>query len=267
MQFLFHISGTLTSVQDLHNNLGLQSQQKMKSRLYFSAIFLVFGYGLGAMAQSVTPPPILEPLEYTCENITQIEFCSEVGYSTASFPNYRDQFSQTSASSELENFRALAQIACSNAVVHFLCLIYAPFCDPNYPNIRVPPCREMCEHVRLGCEPPAVQFGLIWPPHLECSQYPSSTDNDLVYCPDNIAALAIPSNIQTNAPPKSADTIVATTTPTITTVTDSTTIKTTFNGFVSGRFLRGTIPLFSVSASRPLHPVPTAESNHSCKEK
>ena len=157
------------------------------------------------MAQSVRPPPTPETLEYTCENITQIEFCSEVGYSTASFPNYRDQFSQTSASSELENFRALAQSVCSNAVVHFLCSVYAPFCDPSKPDIRVPPCRELCEHVRLGCEPPVVQFGLSWPPHLECSQYPSRTDNDLVFCPDNIAELTIPLNIRTNAPPNETE--------------------------------------------------------------
>ncbi len=76
----------------------------------FSAATLLLLYGLGVMAQSlrVRPPLTEDPVVYTCENVTQIEFCSEIGYSTASFPNYRDQPSQTSASSELENFRGLA---------------------------------------------------------------------------------------------------------------------------------------------------------------
>lgn len=183
----------------------------MKSRLYFSAIFLVFWYGLGAMAQSLRPPPTEDPIVYTCENITQIEFCSQIGYTTASFPNYRDQDSQTAASSELENFRALAQSVCSNAVVHFLCSVYAPFCDPVRPEFRVPPCRELCEYVREGCEPPVVQFGLRWPPHLECSRYPTN-GSTLTFCPPVLAAVKIPLNIETNAPPNVTEPTVLVTT-------------------------------------------------------
>ena len=173
----------------------------MKSGLCFSAIILL-SYGLGVMAQSLQlRPPLTEPpTVYTCENITQIEFCSQIGYSTASFPNYRDQATQTSASSELENFRALATSVCSNAVVHFLCSVYAPFCDIQRPDIRVPPCRELCEYVRVDCEPPVIQFGLSWPPHLECNQYPPNA-SAITFCPINLETVAIPPNIQTNAPP------------------------------------------------------------------
>ena len=198
----------------------------MKSRLYFSMTFLGFWYGLGVMAQSLQlrPPPTEEPMVYTCENITQIEFCSRVGYMTASFPNYRGHETQAAASSELENFRALAQSVCSNAVVHFLCSVYAPFCDPGRPKFRVPPCRELCEYVRKGCEPPVVQFGLRWPPHLECSQYPARNISLITFCPPNISMLSIPSNIQTNPPPPTT-TESTTATDKLTTMTLATTVS------------------------------------------
>ena len=202
----------------------------MKSGLCFSAIILL-SYGLGVMAQSLQlRPPLTErPTVYTCENITQIEFCSQIGYSTASFPNYRDQATQTSASSELENFRALATSVCSNAVVHFLCSVYAPFCDIQRPDIRVPPCRELCEYVRVDCEPPVIQFGLSWPPHLECNQYPSNAST-ITYCPPDFSMLSIPSNFETNPPPNTTEpTEPATTIPTttVTTIVTSTDMATT----------------------------------------
>ena len=188
---------------------------EMKSGLCFSAIILL-SYGWGVMGQSFRPPPPEDPVKYNCENIAQIEFCSQIGYSMASFPNYRDQTTQTYASGELENFRALAQSVCSNAVVHFLCSVYAPFCDPERPDIRVPPCRELCEYVRVGCEPPVIQFGLSWPPHLKCNQYPPNAST-ITYCPSDISMLSVPSNIETYSPLTTTEpTEPATTIPTTT---------------------------------------------------
>ena len=205
---------------------------------------------LYAMAdgQSLRPPLTEDPV-YTCEYITQINFCSQIGYSTASFPNYRDQATQTSASSELESFPwcALAESVCSNAVVHFLCSVYAPFCDIRRPEIRVPPCRELCKYVRVDCESPVIQLGLSWPPHLECNQYPPNAST-ITYCPLNLETFAIPPNIQTVSPPiinpNDADNIITLTTSDI----DSTTISASANG----RSLPLSRSLFSVSLSR--HP-------------
>ena len=90
-----------------------------------------------------------------------------------------------------------------NAFVHFLCSLYAPFCDPERSDIRVPPYRELCEYVRVGCEPPVIQFGLSWPPHLECNQYPPNAST-ITYCPPDFSMLSIPSNIETNPPPMMA---------------------------------------------------------------
>ena len=219
---------------------------KMKSGLFFSAIILL-SYQLGVMTQSLQlrPPLTEDPVVY-CENITKIDFCSRIGYSTALFPNYRDQATQTSANGELENFRALAQSVCSNAVVHFLCSVYAPFCDPERPDIRVPPCRELCEYVRAGCEPQVIQFGLSWPPHLECNQYPPNAST-ITFCPPNLETVAIPLNFQ-------KDNII-----TLTTTSD------TVSASASGRSLPQSISLFSVSLSRRPS-VPAAESSHSCKQ-
>ena len=224
---------------------------EMKSDLCFSAIILL-SYGWGVMGQSFRPLPPEDPatVKYNCENITQIEFCSQIGYSMASFPNYRDQATQTSASRELENFRALAQAVCSNAVVHFLCSVYAPFCDPERPDIRVPPCRELCEYVRVGCESQVIQFGLSWPPHLECNQYPPNAST-ITFCPPNLETVAIPLNFQ-------KDNIITLTT---TSDTDSTTVSAS----ASGRSLPRSMSLFSVSLSRRPS-VPAAESSHSCKQ-
>ena len=234
----------------------------MKLKLCFSVILLVLWCASGVTAQAPRPPLTEDPVVYTCENITQIEFCSQIGYSTASFPNYRDQATQIAASSELENFRVLAESVCSNAVVHFLCSVYAPFCDPVRPEFRVPPCRELCEYVREGCEPVVTQFQLTWPPRLECSLYPMRNSSLVTFCPPNISTLAIPSNIPTNPPP-TVDPNEADNTITVSTTND--TDSTTVSASASGRSLPLSIPLFSVSFSRRPPSEPTVESNHSCQ--
>lgn len=182
----------------------------MRSKPTFCGILaLVLCHVLGTAAQ--VRPPILPPqTSYTCENITEIEFCSKVGYTTASFPNYRNQFDQMTANSELQNFQGLAERVCSNAIVHFLCAVYAPFCDPKEPQFRVPPCRELCEHARAGCESLVRRFGLTWPPHLQCSLYPTQLENRVTFCPTNISLLEIPPNIKTNPPPNVTEPIATT---------------------------------------------------------
>ena len=169
----------------------------------YSAPVLVLMYVVVSLAQGGVRPPIQpESTTYTCENITEIEFCLQVGYGTASFPNYRNQFTQQDANSELLNFYPLVQVVCSNVIVHFLCAVYAPFCDPEKPQFRVPPCRELCQHVRDGCESLVNSFDLTWPPHLECSNYPSKEESLSTFCPNDIYTIEIPPNIRTNPPPE-----------------------------------------------------------------
>ena len=139
----------------------------------------------------INPSPIDPPPEFTCERITAIELCSGV-YEYASFPNLREHPDQESANRELLNFTPLIRGVCSNAIVHFLCSIYAPFCQVGLDNIRIRPCRELCEHVRSTCEQSLNEFNILWPPHLACENFEPDAAQILDYCPENITSLRIP---------------------------------------------------------------------------
>lgn len=152
---------------------------------------------------TVTQQQILLPVTmetpYTCENNTEIEFCFEIGHDTIRLPNLRGHETQSSANSELLNFAPLIQGVCSNAIAHFLCSVYAPFCIIDS-NIQILPCRELCEYVRATCEQPIREFGLNLPDFFNCSRYPSDADTLLDFCPPNLTMLQIPNNIEINSP-------------------------------------------------------------------
>ena len=136
--------------------------------------------------------PLIEEDPYECENITTISMCTQV-YKLASFPNYRDHRTQGEANKEFLNFDPLIKAVCSNA-------IYAPFCQEDRPNIRIRPCKELCLHVRQDCEDDLNEFGLDWPPHLDCDDFLPDAASDLDFCPDNITDVRIPDNVVTNSP-------------------------------------------------------------------
>ena len=146
-------------------------------------------------------PVTTESQSFACVNISQVEFCSEIGYELGSFPNWRGQFTPETANQELLNYRPLIMRVCSNAIVHMLCAVYAPFCSPDRPYIRLPPCRELCQYVRDGCEDDLNEFGFQWPPVLECDRYPDTATTKLSFCHSNLSELRIPSNIPTDPPP------------------------------------------------------------------
>ncbi len=155
------------------------------------AVLALSGCGVDAQAQK----PITDaPPVYSCEPIEEITVCSTIGYPNASFPNFRDQVDQAEVDSELQSFIPLIENQCSNALVHFLCSVYAPFCELEYVNIRVPPCRQLCEYVRSTCEDELIRYNLNWPPHLDCEQYPVFLQDQGIVCfhiPD-LSMLRIP---------------------------------------------------------------------------
>ena len=136
----------------------------------------------------ITPEPPL----FTCEPITFITVCENVGYTNASFPNFRNQMTQVEANAELNNFLPLIRRGCSGAIVHFLCAVYAPFCVVPFPDSRIRPCKNLCELVRANCEDDLEAFDLMWPPHLECDLYPNRTENPLCFGPPDPSTLRIP---------------------------------------------------------------------------
>ena len=108
--------------------------------------------GVHVVMSQLRIPVIPEEPVFTCQPITDITVCESVGYLNASFPNLRNQMTQTEANAELNNFQPLIRLNCSGAIVHFLCAVYAPFCEVSFPDTRVRPCRNLCQHVRAGCE-------------------------------------------------------------------------------------------------------------------
>ena len=136
-------------------------------------------------AQILPIPP--KPDSRTCEPITNIAVCANIpGYSNASFPNFRDHTTQQEASTELNHFIPLIQSECSNAIVHLLCAVYAPFCAETRTSgiIRLPPCRHLCQYVRNGCESTLRNHSnLDWPQHLNCDLYPAVADDPACFAP------------------------------------------------------------------------------------
>ena len=146
--------------------------------------------------QSMRPPVEPPSTVYECQRLDAIEMCTMV-YPNASFPNFRGHTDQIEANRELLNFTPLIRRVCSNAIVHFLCSIYAPFCQFGREEDRIRPCRELCAYVRSTCEQPLNEFGLQWPPHLECDNFLPDAETELDFCPANISSLQIPPNVVT----------------------------------------------------------------------
>lgn len=132
-----------------------------------------------------------------CEPITEVDICSDVGYNKTTFPNYRNQRNQQEARNEIMGFSPLIQAGCSTALVHLLCAVYVPFCVDIFDRqMRIPPCRELCEYVRGGCELMLVRSGFTWPQHLNCSLYPSK--GTLCFGPDDLTMLQPADNVSTS---------------------------------------------------------------------
>lgn len=137
-----------------------------------------------AAASSVKNPQLevsTQPPIGSCEPIRDVSLCLGVDWKNASFPNLRQQSTQVEANLELNGYTPLILQGCSNAIVHFLCAVYAPLCV-SIPGINIPltlaPCREVCEYVREGCEPVLIENDFQWPQHLDCDNFPAAEDID-----------------------------------------------------------------------------------------
>ena len=147
---------------------------------------------------STDMPPGTRKELYTCSDMTDIPICSplsSLGWSSTSFPNFRNHKTHKEAEDELKDFQALINIGCSNSIVHFLCSVYAPFCDPDYPQIRLRPCKELCQHVRDDCEGNVLALEYEWPEYFDCNNatlFPPRSSEGINFCPDGIETLHLP---------------------------------------------------------------------------
>ncbi len=117
-----------------------------------------------------------------CERIT-VPMCQTIPYNMTSMPNGFHDATQEEASRILNDFRPLVDIGCSPDLVFFLCSLHVPICLDNY-MLPLPPCRSMCERVKLCCEPIMMQFRYKWPERLSCERLPPYGDPEQL-CMDN----------------------------------------------------------------------------------
>ena len=121
-----------------------------------------------------------------CEVISAVPLCAPLGYPNTTFPNARGHRTQIEANEELTSFKLLIDIGCSPFLRHFLCAFYIPFCKNILPpDMNVPPCRRLCEHVREKCEWVMRHYGAEWPTYLSCEQFPVKEDVPWCFGPDD----------------------------------------------------------------------------------
>ena len=104
-----------------------------------------------------------------CEKI-KIPFCEGLGYNTTIFPNNLNHDTQEEAKTSASEFSILIESKCSPEIALFLCSLYAPVC--THMRKALPPCRNLCQSARSGCEGLMNKFGYVWPDPFECQNFP-----------------------------------------------------------------------------------------------
>ncbi|CAH1777126.1 unnamed protein product [Owenia fusiformis] len=89
-------------------------------------------------------------------------------------PNILNFTTQEEAGLELHQFLPLVRTECSPAIQLFLCVVYAPPCTRLI--TAIPPCKELCEQARKGCEELMNKFGFNWPDQLSCEHFSSKVN-------------------------------------------------------------------------------------------
>ncbi|XP_033113836.1 frizzled-7-A-like [Anneissia japonica] len=102
-----------------------------------------------------------------CQPVT-IPMCENLEYDMTTFPNFLKHQNQEEAGAEIAQFLPLVNVECSDDLRLFLCMMYAPPCIQNF---VIPPCLNLCEQARYGCEVLMNRFGFSWPEQLDCGQF------------------------------------------------------------------------------------------------
>ena len=107
--------------------------------------------------------------------------CEGLGYSYVRMPNYFLDDTQREAEYKIKGFSQLVATNCSPTLRFFLCLLYFPPCVINM-EIKIPPCRDVCEEARSGCEPVLTSFGFPWPMQMNCADFPAYDRKGTGFC-------------------------------------------------------------------------------------
>lgn len=106
-----------------------------------------------------------------CEPI-HIPMCQHMPYNMTRMPNLLHHSSQENARLQIEQFKDLVDQKCSDVLLFYLCAMYAPICTVNFQTEPIPPCRDVCEQARAGCEHIVNEHNISWPEYLDCSSLP-----------------------------------------------------------------------------------------------
>lgn len=114
------------------------------------------------------------PQEPTCVDIPEdMPLCSGIDYSKMRLPNLLDHDTLKEAQQQAGYWVPLLNLQCHPNTQLFLCSLFTPVCLES----PIPPCRSLCEAVRLGCESRMQTYSFPWPDMLNCDNFP--LDNDM----------------------------------------------------------------------------------------
>lgn len=105
-----------------------------------------------------------------CEKIT-IPLCKDIWYNETRMPNFFHHSIQDDAGLEVHQFFPLVKVQCSKQLKLFLCSVYTPVCTAS--GVAIPPCPDLCNQAKQGCEELMNKFGFVWPDTLHCDQFPA----------------------------------------------------------------------------------------------
>ena len=140
-------------------------------KLYRIPVLIIIQILVSTSGQKLSQGNVNKAMHGRCEPIT-IPLCKGIPYNKTIFPNLMGNHNQEDAGLIVHQYYPLVKVKCSPDIQLFLCAMYAPVCtileDP------LPPCRELCQSAKSGCEALMTQFGFPWPPGFDCNKFPTS---------------------------------------------------------------------------------------------
>ncbi|KAG1659034.1 Secreted frizzled-related protein 3 [Nymphon striatum] len=84
-----------------------------------------------------------------------------------------NRLSQDHVKPLLKRLEPLLNTKCSKYLRFYICSRFVPICTLDFQHSdTIPPCRNICEAAKKGCEPLLIHYNLSWPRELDCSELP-----------------------------------------------------------------------------------------------
>ncbi|PWA20529.1 hypothetical protein CCH79_00003560 [Gambusia affinis] len=112
------------------------------------------------------------PFTSSCE-IIEVEMCQGLSYNFTSFPNiWLSIADQREATTLLQQYRVLMELACFEPLRKLVCGMFLPQCSPQGGVLQ--PCRSVCSSAEQQCSQALDLFSFSWP--FNCHLLPDSQD-------------------------------------------------------------------------------------------